>query len=213
MKQKLLWFFQPTDEEVPVDYNKPGPSRAMAMSKTPTEQQQRPKRLFITDGWSCPFTGVCIYILRINIIKQLPEEGFQKDLFCGIVDAERVGLVASIERIVEYVYMQALAYPNIENEEDEMNCALIKQQLLPGLRSFCSALRVCEQVCNNFNVFEDNKTLFAKNDGMEEVKEMVQNPEFVSEIEERVGNWIKGIAKVRSNLIKILLLVLIIFFL
>lgn len=37
-------------------------------------------KLFLTDGWTCAFTGVCIYIFRINTTKQLPEEGFQKDL-------------------------------------------------------------------------------------------------------------------------------------
>lgn len=116
--------------------------------------------------------------------------------YCGIIDAEKIGLVASIERIVEYIFMQALAYPNIENEEDEMNCALIKQQLLPGLRSFCSALRVCEQVCNNFNVFDDSKVLIGKAEGYEEVKEMSQDSNLVGELEERVTNWMKGIAKV-----------------
>lgn len=93
--------------------------------------------------------------------------------------------------------MQALAYPNIENEEDEINCSLIKQQLLPGLRSFCSALRVCEQVCNNFNVFYDNKVIVGKAQGFEEVKEISQDSTLVTELEERVTNWIKGIAKVR----------------
>lgn len=38
------------------------------------------KKLFLTDGWTCAFTGVCIYIFRVNTSKQLPEEGFQKDL-------------------------------------------------------------------------------------------------------------------------------------
>lgn len=37
-------------------------------------------KLFLTDGWSCPFTGTCIYIFRLNTAKPLPEEGFQKDL-------------------------------------------------------------------------------------------------------------------------------------
>lgn len=37
-------------------------------------------KLFLTDGWTCAFTGVCIYMFRINNTKQLPEEGFQKDL-------------------------------------------------------------------------------------------------------------------------------------
>lgn len=90
MRNKLLWFYQEPDEaEVEKDYTgRPGPSRATAssnMSKTPIGSSsgnaaQTKRVLFLTDGWSCPFTGVCIYMFRINISKQLPEEGFHKDL-------------------------------------------------------------------------------------------------------------------------------------
>jgi len=36
------------------------------------------KKLFLTDGWEVPLTGICIYMFRLNIGKQLPEEGFHK---------------------------------------------------------------------------------------------------------------------------------------
>lgn len=113
-----------------------------------------------------------------------------------MIDAKGVGLVTSIERIVEFVFMQALAYPNAELEDDDMGCSLIKSQLLPGLRSFCSALRVCEQVCENTNVFDDGKTLFLKVNNPNEVQELATNKEFCGELEERVLNWIKDVAKV-----------------
>lgn len=51
-----------------------------ALGTTPAGPIHKHK-LFLTDGWSCAFTGVCIYIFRINTTKQLPEEGFQKDLW------------------------------------------------------------------------------------------------------------------------------------
>lgn len=38
------------------------------------------KKLFLTDGYKVPLIGICIYMFRLNIGKQLPEEGFQKDL-------------------------------------------------------------------------------------------------------------------------------------
>jgi hypothetical protein len=34
--------------------------------------------LILTDGWQVPLTGICIYIFRLNTVKQLPEEGFHK---------------------------------------------------------------------------------------------------------------------------------------
>lgn len=116
--------------------------------------------------------------------------------YCGVIDSKGVGLVTSIERIVEFVFMQALAYPNAELDDDDMGCTLIKSQLLPGLRSFCSALRVCEQVCENTNIFDDGKILFSKANNPAEVQELAINKEFCVELEERVVAWIKDVAKV-----------------
>lgn len=92
--------------------------------------------------------------------------------------------------------MQALAFPSLEGDDEDVSCGLIKGQLLPGLRSFCSALRVCEQVCDHFNIFADGADTFEKIDLIDEVKEMSKNQEFCLQLEERVSNWIKGIMKI-----------------
>jgi len=49
----------------------------------------------------------------------------------------KVGVITSIQRVVEQVFTDALAHPGPEGEDD---CSMIKTLLLPGLRSFCSAL-------------------------------------------------------------------------
>uniref|UniRef100_A0A1B0GJY1 Putative dyneins heavy chain n=1 Tax=Lutzomyia longipalpis TaxID=7200 RepID=A0A1B0GJY1_LUTLO len=200
MRNKLMWFYQEMDEPEPQpssDAPKAGPSRAgmSNISKTPQGTTSSGPtmrfKLFLTDGWNCAFTGVCIYMFRINNTKQLPEEGFHKDLYCGVIDSRRVGLVASVERIVEYIFMQALGFPT--EDDEEINQLLIKGQLLPGLRSFCSALRVCEKVCNYVNVFEDNIHNFSMQTTVTEVKELATNQEFCRNSEERVKAWMKGI--------------------
>lgn len=63
--------------------------------------------------------------------------------YCGIIDAQRIGLVTSIERIMSHVFMEVLAHPSPDADADDLdnNCPMIKSQLLPGLRSFCSALK------------------------------------------------------------------------
>lgn len=63
--------------------------------------------------------------------------------------------------------MQALGFPT--EDDEEINQLLIKGQLLPGLRSFCSALRVCEKVCSYVNVFEDNIHHFSVQSTVNEV--------------------------------------------
>lgn len=116
--------------------------------------------------------------------------------YCGVIDAKNIGLVTSIERIVEFVFMQALAFPSLEGDEEDVSCGLIKGQLLPGLRSFCSALRVCEQVCDHYNVFADGCDMFDGCIVVDEVKDMAKNQEFCAQLEERVNNWTKGILKI-----------------
>lgn len=37
--------------------------------------------------------------------------------------------------------MEALAHPSPDSEDDAANCPMVKNLLLPGLRSFCSALK------------------------------------------------------------------------
>lgn len=58
-----------------------------------------------------------------------------------MIDAERIGLVTCVERIIRHVFMEALAHPSLDCEDDAANCPMVKNQLLPGLRSFCSALK------------------------------------------------------------------------
>lgn len=87
--------------------------------------------------------GIC----SINVSKQLPEDGFQKDLFTGVMDMNKVSVITYIQRVIEHVFMDALAHPGTEDDED---CSMIKTLLLPGLRSFCSALK------GVLNIFHDS---------------------------------------------------------
>ncbi|XP_057658943.1 dynein axonemal heavy chain 5 [Diorhabda carinulata] len=137
MKTKLMWFYQDMEEtssEPTADPNKPSTSRQLQPTSsklTLIQQHTYKKKLFLTDGVSVPLTGTLIYIYRTNSSKQLPEEGFQKDLFVGIIDSKHVGLVTSIQRIIEFVFMEALAHP------------------------------ICEEVCGSGNLFDDGKVITA----------------------------------------------------
>lgn len=57
------------------------------------------------------------------------------------MDGSEIGLVTSVQRIMENVFMDALAHPAPGEDENDPNYLVLKNQLLPGLRSFCSALR------------------------------------------------------------------------
>nr|XP_022920640.1 dynein heavy chain 5, axonemal [Onthophagus taurus] len=200
MRSKLMWFYQDVEETEPqtLSESKPGPSRPIAGAISRPQAVVAPvtkKKLFLTDGWEVPLTGLCIYIFRTNTTKQLPEEGFQKDLFCGIIDADKIGLVTTIERIIEHVFMEALAHPSTDSEDDAVNCPMVKNQLLPGLRSFCSALRVCEEVCDQPNLFDDGETLVSTLT-VEDLKDITKKPELIIRLEERIKQWIKKLSEI-----------------
>lgn len=89
MKSKLMWFYQdmPEVELQPAsDPNKPSTSRQPARSQPTGPVIIMKKKLFLTDGWECALTGICIYIFRINTSKQLPEEGFHKVQYQKVLD-------------------------------------------------------------------------------------------------------------------------------
>nr|XP_037868155.1 dynein heavy chain 5, axonemal isoform X1 [Bombyx mori] len=197
MRNKLLWYYQDVEEieQRPVPEN----TKSRQQGKQPPPQVTWKRKLFLSDGWDVKFTGVCIYMFRINVSKQLPEEGFHKDLFCGILNAEKVGMVTAIERVMEHVYMSALAHPSSDGDEDETRFPIVKNQLLPGLRSFCSALKVCEDVCNQVNLFEDGLALMAPIQDHTQLKDMAKNPNTITMLEERVTEWIKKVMEILSE--------------
>ncbi|CAH1389655.1 unnamed protein product [Nezara viridula] len=197
MRDKLIWFYQEVEEQVSVPNVDHGKGVLRGIQTNVKTQVQNTvsykKKLFLTDGWSCPLTGICIYMFRLNTVKQLPEEGFQKDLFCGVINARKVGLVTTVQRVMEHVFMEVLAQPSIDAEDDEVAGSIVRDQLLPGLRSFCSALKVCEEVCKSKNIFDDDKTLMENINSYEEVKEYISEPGNKEILEERVKIWIKKI--------------------
>ncbi|XP_050560564.1 dynein axonemal heavy chain 5-like [Spodoptera frugiperda] len=196
MRNKLLWYYQDVEE---IEHRPIPEGTKKGQGKPPPPIITLKKKLFLSDGWDVRFTGVCIYMFRINVSKQLPEEGFHKDLFCGILNAQRVGLVTAIERVMEHVYMNALAHPSSDGEEDETRFPIVKNQLLPGLRSFCSALKVCEDVCNQVNLFDDGQAHMAELQDHTQLKDMAKNPTTITMLEERVNEWIKKVMEILSE--------------
>lgn len=80
MRNKLLWYYQDVaeiEQRPQLEGLKP---RQQGQGKQPPPLVTWKKKLFLSDGWDVRFTGVCIYMFRINVSKQLPEEGFHKDL-------------------------------------------------------------------------------------------------------------------------------------
>ncbi|KAK1128262.1 hypothetical protein K0M31_002732 [Melipona bicolor] len=199
MKSTLVWYYQEAEEsetlrptetmQMKTSTSRPGPNTSVPKLKEQKEvKEPGKKKLFLTDGWQVPCTGICIYMFRLNVSKQLPEEGFQKDLYTGVIDTMKVGIITAIQRVVEYVFMDALAHPGSEGEDD---CPMIKSLLLPGLRSFCSALKVCEQVAHERRIFDDDEALMNEVRNFEEAKAFVAKENAVNIVEERVRAWIK----------------------
>ncbi|XP_076639069.1 dynein axonemal heavy chain 1 isoform X1 [Colletes latitarsis] len=199
IRSTLVWYYQEVEEpetvrppettQTKTPSARPGPNASAPKAKEQKETKEpAKKKLFLSDGWQAPCTGICIYMFRISISKQLPEEGFQKDLYTGVIDTKKVGIITTIQRVVEYVFMDALAHPGLEGEDD---CSMIKSLLLPGLRSFCSALKVCEQIADDGRIFDDDETLMGEVHNFEEAKAFVAKENAVNITERRVETWIK----------------------
>lgn len=82
-----------------------------------------------------------------------------QDLFCGVLNAADIGLVTCIQRILEYIFMPAISYSSSGGDDEDLASPMVRNQLLPSLRSFCSALKgkinyhPCERSYTIFNFF------------------------------------------------------------
>lgn len=55
---------------------------------------------------------------------------------------------------------------------------------------------MCEEVCDQANIFKDEGNLLAAIRSGEEIKEAAKNAELVVKLEERVENWMKRVMEV-----------------
>ena len=55
---------------------------------------------------------------------------------------------------------------------------------------------MCEEVCDEPNIFDDEKTLVANVPSMAEAVDIASRPEDVAVLEERVKEWIKRVQEV-----------------
>ncbi|KAL1130923.1 hypothetical protein AAG570_012164 [Ranatra chinensis] len=200
-KNKLIWFYQDVEETQQQQPHEPVKSTGLRGLQAAVQKPVQPtvsvkKKLFLTDGWQTPLTGICIYMFRLNVSKQLPEEGFQKDLFCGFINGGQIGLVPTVQRVMRLVFMEALSQPSPDSEEEEVGSSILKNQLLPCLRSFCSALKVCEDVCEEINPFQDDITMLSKLNTSEEVAQLARDPQAIAVLEGRLKVWIKRVQEV-----------------
>lgn len=70
--------------------------------------------------------------------------------------------------------------------------------------SFCisqlfSKFSVCEDVCNQINLFDDGQALMASVQDHSELKEMTKNLNTITMLEDRVNEWIKKVMEVRMK--------------
>lgn len=59
---------------------------------------------------------------------------------------------------------------------------------------------MCEEVCDEPNIFDDEKTLMANVPSMAEAVDIASRPEDVAVLEERVKEWIKRVQEVGQGL-------------
>lgn len=108
--------------------------------------------------------------------------------------------------------MEALAHPSPDTEDDAASCPMVKSQLLPALRSFCSALKgmyddyfyndiesnsflVCEEVCSEENLFDDKETIVTGVE-LDDIRDLATKSDVVDKLENRIKCWCKKLSDI-----------------
>lgn len=65
---------------------------------------------------------------------------------------------------------------------------------------------VCEEVCDEPNLFDDNQALVGHVSGMPDAKDFVRVPENMLLLEERIKLWIKRVQEVKNSFLQELII-------
>lgn len=64
-------------------------------------------------------------------------------------------------------------------------------------------LPVCEDVCNQINLFDDGQAHMSTLQDHTQLKDMAKNPTTITMLEERVSEWIKKVMEVSKSFIQL----------
>lgn len=128
-----------------------------AASHNKDKEQTVTKRvLTVQDGNESALTGVGIFFLRTSTKRTLGEETFQREIMCGMVNAQEGDyLLWNVERTISRIYIPVLLTQSMADKGCKDLLTKVKKELLPCLRSFTSSLRVAELVWKEGSLIKD----------------------------------------------------------
>lgn len=173
-----------------------------------------------------PLTGIGVYFLRPTPSKPITEEIYYKveliaqvivkiildlvipsyvricmilqELICGSIDNRQTGgLLRTIFKTLQNVYIPAiLGMTESDTEADENVRTILRNRMIPGLRSFCSALSVLEATqIQNQSILQTEK-VFTGYEQIEDIRRFAKTPEKVQILERTMTTWISTVSQI-----------------
>ncbi|XP_059081897.1 dynein axonemal heavy chain 5-like [Tigriopus californicus] len=197
--RKLMFYYQ--DEEVKLEQTdeaaakaKKGGKRKGKEPKEAKEQVITKKILAVQDGTELGLTGIGIYFIRTSSKRTLGEETFQREIMCGILNAQEGDyLLWYIERTVSKIYIPVLLSSCMGDKGCKELLVKVKKELLPCLRSFTSSLRVAELVWKEGTLIRDYPPEAYKIKNLDDVWEYLKTENAVQHFESYIRGWMKQI--------------------
>lgn len=121
-----------------------------------------------------------------------------QELICGSIDNRQTGgLLRTIFKTLQNVYIPAiLGMTESDTEADENVRTILRNRMIPGLRSFCSALSVLEATqIQNQSILQTEK-VFTGYEQIEDIRRFAKTPEKVQILERTMTTWISTVSQI-----------------
>lgn len=82
------------------------------------------------------------------------------------------------------------------NKGDDISSYIAHFAIISPFKCSRCCFSVCEEVCDEVNIFDDGKILTRNLEGPESIKALAKKPDEVAVLEERVSVWIKRVMEV-----------------
>ncbi len=120
---------------------------------------------------------------------------------CGSLDNRQTGgMLRSIYKTLQHVFIPAILgitdSTSDDNEVDETVRTILRNRMIPALRSFCSALTVLEATQIQIESILQTEKVFSGYEQIEDIRRFVKTPDKVQALERNLRIWVSTVSQI-----------------
>lgn len=165
-------------------------------------------KILISDGTDYPYTGCCVFFLRLNVMKAISNVNVATEVLFGSLTSDKDGMLGAIESLLSLAFIPAISNQSFSKATTEVTEGnnnggkdTIKQEFLARLSSFTGAL-LNAKASLNMSVrlkLDSEGTDLTRLKTLEDYIAISSSSEELAKLEKTFSNWLLSIEQILTE--------------